>query len=109
MGRPRLVGTVEVRSNGLEPIAVSYVSISLHLHEKIIIPSRSSSALSLKPAKYHHDEVIGKEVMLFQAPNGQPHEYATSLTLPFRIDLPCNYEELPAASLMLPGGICETT
>jgi len=106
--RPRLVGTVEVRSNGLEPIAVSYVSISLCLHEKITVPSRPSSSLSLTSAKFYHDRVIGKEIMLFQASNGKSYEYATALTLPFIIDLPCNFNDLPPPSLVLPGGTCET-
>jgi hypothetical protein len=46
--------------------------------------------------------------MLFQAPKGKVYEYATTLILPFVIDLPNHFEELPAASLILPGGTCET-
>jgi hypothetical protein len=106
---PRLVGTVEIRSNGLNPIAVSYVSISLNQFEKILAPSKSGAPLAITSTKVAQQRVIGKEVLLFQAPIGTPFETVTSLDLPFIIDIPIEYEELPAASLMLPNGVCETT
>lgn len=87
---------------------MSYVSISLDLYEKIISPPKSSSTLSLTSSKYHHHQKVGKELMLFQAPKGKIYEHVTALNLPFIIELPCTFEELPAASLVLPGGICET-
>jgi len=107
--RPRLIGTVEIRSNGLEPISVSYVSISLNKFEKILAPSKSGAPLAITATKYAHHQVVGKEIMLFQAPNGASHQKVTSIDLPFAIELPTTYDELPPASLLLPGGICETT
>lgn len=47
--------------------------------------------------------------MLFQARIGQLYEKVTALDLPFVIEIPSAYEDLPAASLILPGGICETS
>src|SRR5208282_1019202 len=107
--RPRLIGTVEIRSNGLQPIAVSYISISLNQYEKILAPSKSGAPLAITSTKYTHHRVIGKELMLFQAPSGSSYEPVTCLDLPFIIEIPSAYEELPSASLMLPGGVCETT
>ena len=106
---PRLVGTVELRSNGLDPIAVSYVSISLNQFEKILAPSKSGAPLAITSTKIAQQRVIGKEVMLYQAPIGSQFDAVTSLDLPFVIEIPNMYEELPAASLMLPNGVCETT
>jgi hypothetical protein len=107
--RPRLVGTVELRSNGLDAILVSYVSISLNQYEKVLMPSKSGAPLGLTATKVTNHKIIGKEIMLFQAAVGTPYESVTTLDLPFTIDIPSVYEELPAASLKLPGGDCETT
>ena len=107
--RPRLVGTVELRSNGLQPIDVSYVSISLNQYEKILAPSKSGAPLGLTASKFVNHRVIGKEIMLFQARIGQLYEKLTSLDLPFILEIPSAYDDLPAASLILPGGICETS
>lgn len=107
--RPRLVGTVEIRSNGLQPIPVSYVSISLNQYEKILAPSKSGAPLAITSTKYTYHTVISKELMLFQAPTGCTAQPVTSIDLPFVIEIPCRYEDLPAASLTLPGGTCETT
>jgi hypothetical protein len=107
--RPQLVGTVEIRSHGLDSIAVSYVSISLNKYEKILTPSKSGAPLVLTSTKYAVHEVVGREIMLFQAPDGSTHQRISSLDLPFHIEIPSTYEELPAASLILPGGICETS
>lgn len=46
--------------------------------------------------------------MLFQVPAGSSYEPVTSIDLPFIIEIPTAYDELPAASLILPGGVCET-
>jgi hypothetical protein len=106
--RPRLVGTVEVRSNGLQPIPVSYVSISLNQYDKILAPSKSGAPLAITSTKYTEHRVVSKEIILFQAPAGSLYEHVTSIDLPFVIEIPIAYEDLPAASLILPGGVCET-
>jgi hypothetical protein len=107
--RPRLVGTVEIRSNGLDPLAVSHVSISLNQYDKILAPSKSGAPLAITSTKYATHNAIGKELVLFQIPDGSSYEKIMSLDIPFDIEIPSNYEDLPAASLMLPDGVCETT
>jgi hypothetical protein len=71
-------------------------------------PSKSGAPLAITSTKYAHHQVIGKEIMLFQAPTGSSYEKVIAIDLPFVIEIPSTYEGLPPASLMLPGGICET-
>ena len=107
--RPQLVGTVEIRSHGLGAIPVSSVSISLDKHEKILAPSKSGAPLAIAATKYTQNRIVDKEVVLFRPPMGSSHQWITSIDLPFNIKIPSAHEELPSASLLLPGGVCETT
>jgi hypothetical protein len=73
------------------------------------MPSKSGAPLGLTATKVTNHKIIGKEIMLFQAAVGAPYESVTTLDLPFTIEIPSAYEDLPASSLKLPGGDCETT
>jgi hypothetical protein len=73
------------------------------------MPSKSAAPLGLTATKVTNHKIVGKELMLFQAPVGAPYEAVTSLDLPFSIEIPSAYEDVSAASLKLPGGDCETT
>ncbi|GAO49442.1 hypothetical protein SAICODRAFT_72014 [Saitoella complicata NRRL Y-17804] len=100
--RPRLIGTVELRGSSL---LVSYVSISLHCTTAIYPHSSTSAALpALHSTKREVSKVIGKELLLYTAPEGRPHETVLSMDIPFELALPNTYEDLPTPSIALGRG-----
>jgi len=100
--RPRLVGTVEIRSPG-KILSISHVTIALHRYESIHPPS----AASLSSLKREYSTIVGDEVRVFQAPGG--HADVVAMDLPFELPFSNSHLDNPPPSVSLANGMCETS
>lgn len=96
--RPRLYGTVEVRSPAGNAIAAAYVSLALYRHENISYRPEGRTGLSSQ--KQSSTTTVGKEILLWQAPEGRSHEDIMSMDIPFMIPFPTDKDALLPATLV---------
>lgn len=96
--RPRLFGTVEVRTPAGNAISAAYVSLGLYCHENVAYRPENRSSLTTQ--KQTKTTIIGKEVLLWQAPDGRSHEDIMSLNLPFMLPFPTAKDKLLPATLV---------
>ena len=89
---------MEVRSPAGNAIAAIYVSLALYCHENIAYRPEGRSSLTTQ--KQSSTTTVGKEVLLWQAPDGRSHEDIMSLDLPFMIPFPTASEDVLPATLV---------
>ena len=114
--QPRLEGKVEIRPGvGVSaPVAISFVTISLHRRESIHPSADSVTKKHLAAPRKDFTDIVGKEMLLFRCAAGRESENVFAMDLPFVLFIPFGKggEELaqrtPPASMQLASRTAET-
>ncbi|ORY85699.1 hypothetical protein BCR37DRAFT_391461 [Protomyces lactucae-debilis] len=93
--RPRLTGTVEVRSPAGNPIPVVFISLALYVHENTVCSPPGKSLVS-PSQKLSTTTLVGKELLLWEAQEASGYQTLEVLSMDIPFCMPLPEETLPA-------------